>query len=136
MKGIYLGENTLCPYAVVAQLRDELRAGIEPFFFADFLDKFDDDLLIVQTAVEIKYVRFQMNAVVFFKRRAPADIGHAAEGFFTDADPYRVHAQRRDHAVSDGHISRRESKLLPPSVTAHDRSHDGNVAPKKFGGPG
>ena len=52
---------------VIAQLRDESLAGIEPFFFADLLDKFDDDLLIVQTAVEVKDVSFEMNTVIFLK---------------------------------------------------------------------
>lgn len=66
-ENFYLRKDTQRPRTVVTQLRDELFRGIELLFFADLLDKFNNDLLIVQTAVEIEYVRFQMNAIVFLK---------------------------------------------------------------------
>ena len=128
MGGYLLGEDTLRPDTVVAQLRDEFRTGIELLFFADLLDKFNNDLFIVQTAVEIEYVRFQVDRIVFLERRASADVGHAAEDLFTDADLDRVHAQRRNYAISDKDVGRRESDLFPPAVAVHDLSHHGNRA--------
>ena len=100
------------------------------------MDKFDDDLFIVQTAVEIEYVRFQVNAVVFLERRAPADIGHAVKDFFADPGPHGIDTQRWNHAVLNKNIGRWKTELFSPAVAVHDLSHDGDPASQKFGGLG